>query len=384
MFQKLIDKGRCSLGFHSGEWIYESPASCVQVQVCERCAKRSQRTQHGWGEWQFLSEDDCTLQRACPRCGAVESKVQHAWSSDQYYTTPGACETVRICERCSTQEDSGIIHDYSAWEYESDENCLQVLVCERCRAPGNQERLHHAWSAWQYSDFYSAQVCSCSRCGETVVDATAASDPNQIPSLQAAFATLQETLSVDTTPELRQQISAHQGVLFSPTTSYLGMFLEDQGRLTDAERENLESGLALIDACRQHGIDAIFAQIDSSPTVSSAAPQTAANTPPSSEGSLDPSLIGRWRHTSIDSSGSFSQVTDYYMILDGAGDAALSSKTVNTFGEQTSPVEYGRWTASRGYLTIAYPGGEQDVSQYVIEGQTLFFPDRVRKIWERY
>jgi hypothetical protein len=141
----------------------------------------------------------------------------------------------------------------------------------------------------------------------------------------------------------------------------------------------------LIGACQQYGIDAVFEQIEAQAQApASASPPATQPVSAHTGGQLDANLIGRWRHTSIDSSGTFSQVTDYYLNLDGAGNLALSSKTVNSFGEQTSPVDSGRWTASGGYLSIEFPGVEREINQYIVQGNTLFFPDSSRKIWERY
>ena len=88
MFKNLLDKGKCTLGFHAGEWRYMNSDTCQQVQVCERCDTESYRTAHNWPEWNYRAEGDCTLIRVCERCREEESKVDHIWGDWQYDPTP--------------------------------------------------------------------------------------------------------------------------------------------------------------------------------------------------------------------------------------------------------------------------------------------------------
>jgi|GEM_PF-1378410 len=133
MFKNILDKGKCSLGFHEGEWTYTSADQCHQLQICERCAAESRRTEHNWGEWLFVADDACDLVRVCDRCAETENQITHEWAE---------------------------------WVYVEAHDCTQVQRCARCAQLSETIREYHDWGAWEYSEPYRAPIRTCSRCYE--------------------------------------------------------------------------------------------------------------------------------------------------------------------------------------------------------------------------
>src|SRR5688572_3093946 len=110
MLKNLFNSGKCLLGFHQGEWQFESPSSCLQYQVCEHCKKRSTKTEHTWNEWDYQTEDNCQQIRVCLRCQNEETRILHVWSADAYYKKDGERTTVNYCERCGEEKLYGTVH----------------------------------------------------------------------------------------------------------------------------------------------------------------------------------------------------------------------------------------------------------------------------------
>lgn len=133
MFKNILDKGKCTLGFHEGEWTYISADQCLQLQICERCATESRRTEHIWGEWLYVTDDACDLVRVCSHCAETESRVDHEWGE---------------------------------WVYVEAHDCTQVQRCDRCAQLSETIREYHDWGAWEYSEAYRAPIRTCSRCYE--------------------------------------------------------------------------------------------------------------------------------------------------------------------------------------------------------------------------
>jgi len=132
MFKNLLDKGKCGLGFHQGPWIYLEPDQCDQLQVCERCAAESRRSEHNWGEWTYPAGD--------------------------------ACDLVRICQRCQERE-SQVAHDWGEWEYLDEGSCDQAQRCNRCGQWNDARQAGHQWGPWGYHPDYRSSIRACTRCG---------------------------------------------------------------------------------------------------------------------------------------------------------------------------------------------------------------------------
>src|SRR6185295_6558398 len=126
-----LDTGKCMLGFHQGDWIAESPASCVLIQTCDRCHTINQRVEHDWPEWRYRAENDCNLERSCNRCAESESRIEHQWGS---------------------------------WIYRNQAECEQGIPCVRCAAWSQDHRVEHDWGEWEYQEQYRAPVHACRRC----------------------------------------------------------------------------------------------------------------------------------------------------------------------------------------------------------------------------
>jgi hypothetical protein len=78
MFKKLLQKGKCLVGFHEGEWNYEQPAQCIQTRLCTLCQKRQERTHHIWAVG-IEREGDCAQRGVCERCAERRSAPPHNW-----------------------------------------------------------------------------------------------------------------------------------------------------------------------------------------------------------------------------------------------------------------------------------------------------------------
>jgi tetratricopeptide (TPR) repeat protein len=131
----LLDKGKCLVGFHRGEWVFDTTGQCAQTRVCPICGVRNARVEHGWGEWTHRSLGSCELIHACQRCGDVETRTEHSWGD---------------------------------WQYVRENDCTQMQACMRCGTAGEQTQLLHAWEPWAYSEPHRAPVRRCERCSARV------------------------------------------------------------------------------------------------------------------------------------------------------------------------------------------------------------------------
>ena len=161
----LLNKGKCLLGFHDGEWIAESATSCNFVRVCTRCKAEHRKVEHWWNEWAFVSDDACEQLRTCRRCAQQEQRVTHAWGTPAY-VGDASCEQATECARCHASQVAEVRHVMDQWRYTSTDTCGQVQQCSRCQADGSTTRTEHLWADWQHSNAHSGPVRVCRRCGE--------------------------------------------------------------------------------------------------------------------------------------------------------------------------------------------------------------------------
>ncbi len=116
-------------------------------------------------------------------------------------------------------------------------------------------------------------------------------------------------------------------------------------------------------------------------------------TPPPAQrpaaGSLDPNLVGYWRHTKIYLSGGFSMTTDHHLLLAADGTCFWNSNSaggmggvsVSSRGEGWS--YQGTWSASNGTLTQKWAShGTTEVYDYYLEGNTMMYKGRKPKLWK--
>jgi hypothetical protein len=132
MFKNLVNKAKCAMGAHEGEWQAVAGGRCTQQQICDLCQKRSLRTEHLWGDWFYEADGHCKIERMCSRCNATEQGEQHSWGE---------------------------------WQYLHDGDCTQAQICQRCGAASDKNQVQHAWGDWTYRDELRAPARDCNRCG---------------------------------------------------------------------------------------------------------------------------------------------------------------------------------------------------------------------------
>lgn len=165
MFKNLLDKGKCALGYHAGDWRYATEGKCKQVQVCERCQKESFRTQHAWGGWDYDAPSTCARVRMCARCAEEEHDLVHTWREPAYLSAQ-ACDQVQVCERCQERQEAPPAHVWGEWVYLAADGCMQAQLCDRCGKLSERERAVHRWGEWRYSEAHRQAIHTCERCGE--------------------------------------------------------------------------------------------------------------------------------------------------------------------------------------------------------------------------
>lgn len=164
----LLNKGKCFIGLHQGEWNLASPSECSFTRTCARCGVEQHRVEHMWGEWAFVTEASCDQLRTCQRCRVQEQRVTHAWGAPGY-AGDGRCEQEQVCTRCSAVQPAPDKHVMDRWRYLDDGACTQVQQCSRCHSDGNKRRVEHRFGDWQYNATTNEPARVCLRCGEMQV-----------------------------------------------------------------------------------------------------------------------------------------------------------------------------------------------------------------------
>ena len=393
MFKNLLDKGKCSLGFHDGEWSYEYADECVQLRICVRCQTESRRTEHSWGEWDYVTAGECDLARICPRCGETESRVEHNWGEAEYKQAE-SCEQVHICQRCGQEKAAGFEHRWDQWAYLSEDDCTQLQYCGRCSEQGRQKRINHDWGAWQHSDFYSAPVAVCRHCAEMIFDLRGEGGSDDEPSLQVMDQAVERLLAAGSIEALYHLIDEDRQTLFSPVREKYFQFAFDQYAQEPEHLEALQNLQGLLLLCQQQGLEAAFAELTGSaaqgaPPPGPAPAQTATQAAPASRGSateqVDMRLVGRYRHTDSTYSDGFSMATDTHMILGQDGRFSWSSESAGSFGSSQSGPDYGRWAIVDGQLCLLFDDGNRFCEPFELSADSLFLPQQGHyRLWTRY
>lgn len=381
MLKQLFDKGKCALGFHSGDWRYVNDRQCEQVQVCSRCQNESRQLVHSWQTWEYPASGTCDMARRCARCNQEESKTEHVWTAPVYEST-ASCAQVRSCSRCGQTSSAGIAHLWNSWIYEAQGQCSQISACSRCGATGTQKRLSHDWGEWYQSKFYAAPVRVCRRCGEMIFDLGEEKNAKGLISLQMVGSTVQEIMQATDSESVRQQITRHSAVLFSPVTQKYFDFAVDQLAGSAEAKETFLKLAGVIERCRKEGVDQVFTPPPSpKPQPASAASHAVPSRPAGdADAALDRRLIGHWRHTEILGSGGFTMTIDTHCVLDGGGGMQWYSRTASG----TDGPESGVWSAANGTLKLKFDNGDRLAFDYVLESSTMFCPREGRyRLWER-
>lgn len=357
MLKDLLDKGKCALGYHLEAWQYADSGACRQVSRCTRCGVVSERMAHVWSGWQRLDEASCTATRTCLRCGQAETKDDHDWN---------------------------------AWVYDEPDVCRQRVRCSRCTAPGTATRLQHDRGDWQWSEFYETGVAVCRRCGEMVF-ATVDGEEEPVTFQQADAAIMHVVGS--SSAEVRQRVSARQGVLFSPVAAHVFRYAADQ-RATDEDERKVFADLAgVVARCRDEGLESVFAR-PAAPPASSPPPRPASSPTGAPMGAptahtggagADPRLVGHWRHTEALSSGGFSLVTDTNLVLDASGRFGWWSHSVSAaMGTDTTEREEGTWDVTGRTLSLQFDDGATMTRRCDLDGNAMLWPEESRyRLWRR-
>ncbi len=386
MFKNLLDKGKCSLGFHEGEWAFEEAGQCGQLRICVRCQTESRRTEHSWGEWAYVTEDACDLERSCARCGQAEIDLEHHWGEAVYHEE-GSCQQVHLCQRCGETKPAGIEHQWDNWLYLADDDCTQVQLCGRCGETSHQNQLNHDWGPWQQDDFYGVPLRVCRHCGELVFNLGAGHLASPQPSLQEMDDLMEQLLAAETLEELYKLVQANQTSLVSPVRELYFRFAFDQYSHDDDLREALENMQGLLNLCEQYGIEATFNQLTGGDQAAEpvSGPTPAAPVSGSGQGQVDPRLAGRYRHTDSQYSDGFSMATDTHLLLDSNGRFSWSSETAGSFGSSQSGPEYGRWFVANNQLCLNFDSGSRMVQPFELSADSLFLPQEGHyRLWTRY
>ena len=256
MLKDLLNKGKCTLGFHAEDWRYLRSSACQQASTCSRCQHISERVLHEWPEaWLRGTPGTCEKTRHCRRCRERETAIEHHWGPP-VYASDSSCEQVRRCMRCAAETPAETAHVWEAWSYVEAEGCSQIVSCARCGTRGEVQRVEHAWGAWSHSPFYGEPVRVCSRCALMIFERSGADAGRDPVSMQQAATAVTELLTAQDFTALRERLLAHQRELLSPVaTHYLRLALEQCASDASAT-DTLEMYGSLLERCRVQGIEA--------------------------------------------------------------------------------------------------------------------------------
>jgi hypothetical protein len=131
-----VSRARHSLGFHTGEWAYDTPGNCAQTRVCTGCGDVAKRVEHSYGEWfrneRVAEESDCGLLRTCAVCNDAHLKPEHeiawyyfsdlpsvpdfpkkAYLSGKYGLLSNPCKQYARCKHCThVEQNFRVWHDF--------------------------------------------------------------------------------------------------------------------------------------------------------------------------------------------------------------------------------------------------------------------------------
>jgi hypothetical protein len=356
----LLNKGKCLIGLHEGEWKSVSPTECSFTRTCMRCGAEQQKVEHVWAQWVFLSESSCDQTRTCGRCKIEEQRLVHAWGAPTYKGEE-SCEQLQTCARCHAVQEAPTKHVVNRWRYLGAEACTQIEQCSRCNTDGIKQRVEHQWGNWQLNPETKQPVRVCGRCGELEVKLTPeAAAPRATPSGVSPAGKSRKELFDALKPKM-QQLAEMEGVM----SRVLGSMADS------AERTANEPHVP--PTVSDDDVADLLARAD------------ATEAPPAQgRPEHDPRLVGHWRHTNVMSSGGFSLVTDTHLVLDGEGRLVRWSHSASGMGERTSARLEGTWQSPKQTLVLTFDDGSESVLSYKVHARELLFPNGgSQKYWER-
>ena len=364
-FKDLLNKGKCLVGLHQGEWSASSQNGCTFTRVCERCGTENQKVEHPWGEWDFVADGACDQVRSCGRCRSQEQRVSHAWAEPRY-ATEGSCERHQVCERCRAEQPAPLAHVMDEWRYTAEDVCTQQDHCTRCQAPGTQRRVEHTWGDWQHSNAHNGPVRVCRRCGE--LQARAVPAPAAQSAAPAGVGGKPRQEIFDAMKPRMQQLTE--------STAALGRILGAVGDDAQAQpSRSAESGQA-----KSRPAPPTFNEEEVADLLARGEVAQGGRRLPQ----RDSRLVGHWRYTDAMSSGGFSLVTDLHLVLDDEGRFASWSHSASGMGETRSASENGTWETRGATLLLNYDDGNESERAFVLHADQLFFPQSSsQRLWER-
>jgi hypothetical protein len=188
-------------------------------------------------------------------------------------------------------------------------------------------------------------------------------------------------MQADDVAGVRERITRHSRILFSPVTEKYFNFAVDQLAANAETKEVYQKLAELIDRCRREGVNNVLRPAaPPSPPQPALSSQTGEQPSVKVNSALDARLIGHWRHTEILGSGSFMRSIDTHCILDASGGMQWYSRSASG----TGAVESGVWSATNGTLNLHFGNGDQLLFVYQLEGATMFCPREGRyRLWNR-
>lgn len=365
MLENFLDKGKCRVGLHAGEWVYVSAGACQLERVCPRCATKSQQVVHAWEDWASSVGTPCDLGRGCVRCGDRETKVEHEWAAPAY-VAEGSCAQVRPCVHCGVTEPAATVHVWDAWAYVREDDCEQVAACSRCGQQGQGSHVAHDWDAWQTSAFYRARVCVCRHCAETVLNLDERDDLETGVSFQATQRALWRCMAAPDVPSTRERIAAEADLVLTPGGQRCLEFLTEQVVTDEGERGALRRFAELLDRCRVEGFD------------------TGSETLTSTDTADESALLGHWLSTQVVGDGGDTTAIDTHMDLTDDGRFRWFVRSASGSGETVSDTFVGSWAHSEDVLSLSFDGGTELTWRFVMEDDRMVFPDDSRfGFWDR-
>lgn len=361
MFKNLIDKGKCKLGFHAGEWVYSSKINCEQVQVCTRCQTESRRVAHTWNEWRYEAEGACTLTHVCNRCREAERKVEHSWGE---------------------------------WAYINRYACSQGRSCLRCGHKYDRTQTTHQWPDWEFSDYYAGPARVCRRCGELAKPGSSGKNPFD----EELRLIVNKLLATDSWDEIQRILNANEKALFSKNAWQFLQGVKRQGAGMAGTPQRLENLQALLERCAAVGINAgVQEQIATSTRTSTPTHTTSTSRTPTTRPSrttqtnpnIDPRLVGQWETSHYESAGSSAALYSTLVDLYQEGTFRQQENTVYA-GSSAGSTGYretgrGRWRVQKGMLYLIYNNGNQIFCRYANQGNRVYcrYPNGLEQEWKR-
>ena len=145
----FLRSARHNLGFHTGDWEFEAPDSCLQTRRCTGCSDVSKRVHHQLSAWVYRYPREanlCTKDRTCEKCPLAESTHEHTFV--RHYIE-------QVTERKDLR-----------WARIRLRRCEQLNACAYCPTIERGTIIKHFWGDSVWSERDARYYHHCLRCGE--------------------------------------------------------------------------------------------------------------------------------------------------------------------------------------------------------------------------